>query len=170
MDLRVQQKKKGRRRWIVVVVVLVALVWGMNYVMISRPVAAALAADPRTAGMRLTAHLRYFLDPTTLALDLGRVQVADTTDLFRGLLVAAKAVSDASWGIPGVTALSHDGNLVYTVDGDDLRQLAHDFPLSRKPDAVLGALVEALRQPDGKPLGPDATVQSAARRWAAGRP
>jgi hypothetical protein len=170
MDLRVQRQKKGRRRWVVVVVVLVALVWGMNYVMISRPVAAALAADERTSGIGLTAHLRYYLDPTTLRLDLGRMQVADTIDLFRGLLAAAKAVGDASWGIPGVTALSRDGELVYTIAGGDLRQLAHDFPLSRRPAAVLGALVQALRQPDGQPLPPATTVEAAARRWATGRP
>jgi hypothetical protein len=170
MALRVQRKKQGRRRWMVIVFVLVALVWGMNYVMISRPVAAALAAGPRTAGIRLSAHFRFFVDPTTLALDLGRVQVTDTTDVFRGLLAAAEAVASASWGIPGVTTLSRDGVLVYTIAGDDLRQLAHDFSVSRRPAAVLGGLVRALRQADGRPLGPEATVESAARRWATGSP
>jgi len=147
MDLRAQHQRNRRRRWLAIVVVLVALVWGLNYAMISRPVAAALAADRRTAGIALTAHLRYFLDPTTLSLDLGRVQTADTTDVFRGLVAAANALADGSWGIPGTVSLSRGGDLVYTVDGDNLRQLAHDFPLSRKPAAVLDTLVQALRQP-----------------------
>lgn len=170
MDLRVQRQQRGRRRWVVVVVVLVALVWGLNYVMISRPVAAALAADQRTAGIVLAAHLRYFVDPTTLSLDLRGVQAADTADVFRGLFAAAKALADGSWGIPGTVVLSRGGDLVYTVAGDALRQEAHDFPLSRKPAAVLGALVQALRGADGRPLGPEATAESAARRWVTGRP
>jgi len=170
MELRVQREKKRRRSWVVALVVLVALVWGLNYVMISRPVAAALAADPRTAGITLAAHLRYFVDPTTLSLDLRGVGTADTTDVFRGLFAAAKALADGSWGIPHTVSLSRGGALVYTVAGDDLRQQAHDFPLARKPAAILGALVRALRGPDGKPLGPEATVESAARRWVTGHP
>jgi hypothetical protein len=170
MGLRVQHEKKRRRRWIVVVVVLVALVWGLNYAMVSRPVAAALAANQGTSGIAFTAHLRYFLDPTTLSLDLGRIQAADTTDVFRALAAAANALVDGSWGIPSTVALSRGGNLVYTIAGDDLRQRAHDLPFSRKPAAVLGAIVQALRGPDGKPLGPETTVESAARRWVTGRP
>ena len=170
MEMRVQHQKKRRRRWVVIVVVLVALVWGLNYFMISRPVAAALAADPRTAGIVLTAHLRYYVDPTTLSVDLGRVQAADTTDVFRALAAVADALVDRSWGLPGMLTLSHGGDLVYTIAGDDLRQRAHDLPLSRKPAQVLGALIQALRGPDGKPVGPETTVESAARRWAAGHP
>jgi hypothetical protein len=170
MAMRVQHQKKRRRRWIVIVVVLVALVWGLNYFMISRPIAAALAADGRSAGIGLTGHLRYYVDPTTLALDLGRVQVADTTDVFRALLMVAKGLSDASWGIPGAVALSRDGNPVYTIAGGALRQMAHDYPLARKPAVVLLALVQALRRPDGKDLGPEATVESAARGWVTGHP
>lgn len=170
VGLRVQHEKKRRRRWIVAVVVLVALVWGLNYFMVSRPIAAALAADQRTAGFAFTAHLRFFLDPTTLTLDLGRVQAADTSDVFRALAAAADALVDASWGLPGTVALSRGGVPVYTIAGDDLRQRAHDLPLSRRPAQVLGAMVQALRGPDGKPLGPETTVESAARRWVTGHP
>ena len=168
--MRVQHEKKRRRRWIVVVVVLAALVWGLNYFMVSRPIAAALAADQRTAGIALTAHLRFFLDPTTLSLDLGRVQAADTTDVFRALAAAADALVDRSWGLPGTITLSRGGNLVYTIAGDDLRQRAHDLSISRRPAQVLGAMVQALRGPDGEPLGPETTVESAARRWVTGHP
>lgn len=168
--MRVQRQKKRRRRWIVIVVVLAALVWGLNYFMISRPIAAALAADQRTAGIALTAHLRFFVDPTTLSVDLGRVQAADTADVFRALAIAADALVDRSWGLPGTLTLSHRGDLVYTVAGDDLRQRAHDLQISRQPAQILGAMVQRLRGPDGQPLGPETTVESAARRWATGHP
>ena len=170
MALRVDREKKRRRSWVVVVVVMVALVWGLNYFMVARPVAAALAADQRFAPMALGAHLHGFVDPTTLVLDLGAVGVADTTDLFRGLLVAAKALSDGSWGIPGSVRLCRSGDLVYTIAGEDLRRAAHDFAFSRRPVQVLGTLIQSLRGPDGQPLGPETTVESAARRWAVGHP
>jgi hypothetical protein len=170
MAMRVQHQQKRRRRWIVIVVVLVALVWGLNYFMISRPIAAALAADPRTAGIALSAHLRFFVDPTTLSIDLGQVQAADTADVFRALAMAADALVDRSWGLPGTLTLSHGGNLVYTIAGDDLRQHAHDLLISRRPAQVLVAIVQALSGADGKPLGPETTVESAARRWATGHP
>ena len=168
MDLRVQRQRKGRRRWIVIVVVLAALVWGMNTVMISRPVAAALAADERAAGIGFTAHLRYFLDPSTLSLDLARMQVADTADLFRGLLLAAGALDRSAWPFRGFV-LSRAGDPVYSIPGSDLYQLAHDYALSRKPAAVLAMLLTKLRLAGSQGAAP-ATVEAAARLWATGRP
>ena len=170
MDLRAHRETKRRRSWVVTVAVLAALVWGLNHFMISRPIAAALAADQQTAGIALTAHLRWYVDPTTLSVDLGGVRTADTTDVFRALVVAANALAARSWGVPPTVALSRGGEPVYTLAGDDLRQHAHDYQFSRRPAAVLAALVQGLRGPDGKPLGPETTVESAARRWVAGHP
>jgi hypothetical protein len=168
MDLRVQRQRKGRRRWIAIVVVLAALVWGMNTVMISRPVAAALAADQRAAGIGFTAHLRYFLDPSTLSLDLARMQAADTADLFRGLLLAAGALDRSAWSFRRFV-LSRAGDAIYSIPGPDLYQLAHDYALSRKPAAVLATLLTKLRLAGSQGPAP-ATVEEAARLWATGRP
>ena len=168
MELRVQRQKKGRRRWVVVFVVLVALVWGMNAFMLGRPVAAALAADPRTAGLVVKAHLRYFLDPTTVTLDLGKVQAADSTDVFRGLMLAASAVDRSAWPFAGFV-LCRDGDAVFTIAGADLYQLAHDYGVARRPAVVLVALLAKLRPAAGAG-GAGATVEEAARRWITGRP
>ena len=84
--------------------------------------------------------------------------------------MAVDALVDGSWGLPGTVTLSHGGDLVYTIAGDDLRQPAHDLPSARRPAQILGAMVLALRGPDGRPLGPETTVESAARRWATGHP
>lgn len=168
MDLRVQQKKKGRRRWMFGLVLLVALGWGANHFLLSAPVATALAADARTAGMGLGVHMQYYFNPATLVLDLRGARVADTTDLFRGLMLAAQAVDQSAWPFHGFV-LSRAGDPVYTIAGADLYQLSHDYGVSRKPVAVLGALLTKLRLPGGRPLAP-ATVEEAARRWATGRP
>ena len=163
-----QRTQQSRRRWVVIVVALVALVWGMNYVMISRPVAAALAADPRAAGIGFTAHLRYFVDPSTLSLDLARMQVADTADLFRGLLLAAGALDRSAWSFRRFV-LSRAGDAVYSIPGSDLYQLAHDYAVSRKSAVVLGTLLTKLQLAGSQGPAP-ATVEEAARLWATGRP
>lgn len=168
MDLRQQRQKKGRRRWIVGLVLLVALGWGANHFVLSAPVAAALAADPRTAGIALSTHMQYYLNPATLVLDLGGGQVGDTTDLFRGLMLAANALDQSAWPFHQFV-LSRAGDPVYIVDGADLYQLAHDYGVSRRSGAVLGVLLTKLRLPGGQPL-PATTVEDAARRWATGRP
>ncbi len=165
MQLRVQRQRKGRRRWIVGLVVLVALVWGMNAYLFGRPAARALAADPRTAGMALASHLRYYVDPATLILDLRRADAADPADLFRGLLRAVKAVDDVTW-IPGSVVLLRGGTPAFTIAGADLSRLAYTFSISRNPNSVLVQLVAALRLPDGVAL-PPMPVADAAARWAA---
>lgn len=168
MDLRLQRKKKGRRRWILGLVLLAALSWGANHFLLSAPVAAALAADARTNGIGLSAHMQYYVNPLSLVLDLGGVRVADTTDVFRGLMLAAAALDQSAWPFHQFV-LSHAGDAVYTIPGTDLYQLAHDYGVSRRPVAVLSALLAKLRLPGGQPLGPG-TVEEAARRWATGRP
>jgi hypothetical protein len=168
MDLRVQREKKGRRRWIVALLFLAALSWGANHFVLSAPVAAALAADPRTSGIGLTAHMQYYVNPVTLVLDLGAAPVADTTDLFRGLMLAAAALDQSAWPFHRFV-LSRGGDAVYTIDGTDLYQLAHDYSFARKPAVVLGTLLTKLQVPAGQSAAP-ATVEAAVRRWATGRP
>jgi hypothetical protein len=168
MDLRVQREKKGRRRWIVALLVLAALSWGANHFIVSAPVAAALAADPRTSGIGLTGHMQYYVNPVTLVLDLRPAPVADTTDLFRALMLAASALDQSAWPFHQFV-LSRDGDAVYTIAGADLYQLAHDYGFARKPLVVLGTLLTKLRLPDGRSLAAG-TVEGAARRWATGRP
>lgn len=168
MDLRVQREKKGRRRWIVGLLLLVALGWGANHFVLSAPVAAALATDPRTAGLGFSAHMQYYFNPVTLVLDFGGAQVADATDLFRGLMLAGKALDQSAWPFHQIV-LSHTGDPVYTVAGADLYQLAHDYGVSPRPSSVLVALVAKLRLPGGQALA-GVTVEDAARRWATGRP
>lgn len=167
LDLRAQRRRKGRRRWIVGVLFLGALVWGANTYLFARPATAALAADSSFSKVVLAAHLRYYVDPTTLILDLRRAQVADPADLFGALLRAIKALDDATW-MPGQVVLQRGGVPVYTVGGAALSRLAYDYSVAKKPAPVLLKLVEALRLPDGRAV-PPMPVTAAAGRWASGR-
>ena len=168
MDLRVQRQKKGRRRWLLGLVVLVALVWGTNAYLFARPAAQSVAADPHTAGMVLSVHLRYYVDPGTLIVDLRRADATDPADLFRGMLRAIKAVDDVTW-IPGKVLLLRAGKPTYSIAGTDLSRLAYTFSVARNPTSVLVALVAALRLPGGGALRAR-PVTDAAAGWATGAP
>ena len=164
MALRVDRKRRLRKRWILGVLFLAALVWGTNSYLFSRPAAAALAADPRTTGMALESHLRFYVDPATWIIDLRKAEVGDPADLLRGLLRAVKSVDDATW-IPSQVLLLRAGKPVYSVAGGDLSRLAYQFSVSRNPGAILNGLVRALRAPTGGGL-PPLTVTDAASAWA----
>ncbi len=167
LDHRAQQKRKGRRRWITGLVLLGALVWGANTFLFSKPAAKALLADPRTSGVVIAAHLRWYVDPVTLILDLRQTQVADPADLLGALLRAVKGVDDATW-MPGNVVLQRGGVPVYTIDGAVLSRLAAEYATAPKPAPLLLALVQALRLPDGS-AAPQQSVTDAAQRWASGR-
>ena len=166
LELRAQQKRKGRRRWIFGLILLAAVVWGANTFLFSRPAAQALAGDPRSSGVVLAVHLRYYLDPTTLIMDLRRADLADPSDLFRALLKATKGVDDVTW-VPGRVLLLRGGEQVFEIAGADLGRSAADYASARNPAAVLVALIPKLRLPGGG-APPPMPVTDAADRWASG--
>ena len=180
VELRGHRKRRALRRTLGGVVVLVALVWGANAILVARPVASALAADSAAAGVRIAAHLHYYVDPMTLVLDLRRADDAAPERAFYGLLVAAAALDTADLGFRRVL-LTHGGRASFIIAGDAFVALGVEFtgrgspvewawrvlPKLRGPggSAALGPLAGAL--PPLLGLGPrDAGV--AARRWMSG--
>ncbi len=166
-ELNTRRRRKGLVRLVLAVAILVVLLRGGNWMLEARPVAAALAADPRTAQLQLDAHLRLYVDPTTLILDLQRPQLADTADLWTALFLASRAL--ASGFEPERVVLARAGEPVFTLSGADFAQLGRDFGLVRNPVVVMRTLMPMLRLPSGAPLPPGDPVD-AARRWAAGAP
>jgi hypothetical protein len=167
-DLRAQRRTGSIRRTIFGLAVVAALVWGGNLIMFGRPVSRAIASDPHTAGMGVAAHLRHYVDPTTLVLDLRRAAVADTSNLLWAVLLAGKALNAGSRRFRRVV-LSRAGSPVFVLDGHDFQGLANEFSAGRNPVALLRSIPARLRLPDGQPA-PSADVGGVARRWAAGAP
>ena len=164
-EMHSRRKRHRVRRTILSLALLAGLVWGVNQLLVGRPVGAALASDPRTAGIGLAGHLEHYVNPTALVLDLRGPVAADTSDLLRGVLVAARDL--ASLHMLDRVVLARAGTPVYELGGDDFRRIGHDFTIVPNPVVVLRELSGALRLPGGqKP--PPADFPDAARRWATG--
>jgi hypothetical protein len=164
-DLRSRRKRHALRRTVLGLALLAALVWGGNHFMLDRPVTAALASDPRTAGIGLVARFDHWVNLTTIVLDLQRAGVADTDDVLRGVLVIARDLGRLS--MVHRVVLARNGEPVYAMTGDDFRKVGREFTLIRNPLVALRDLNEALRLPGGaKP--PLADIGTTARHWASG--
>lgn len=159
-------------------VVIVVALWGANVVLVGHPVRDAIAADATTARVRLDARFQWYVDPTTLVLDLREGDPAAPEAAFRGLLVAADAMRREERTF-GRVVLAHEGTPVFVLSGDDFRLLGSGFASARNPLDVLRSIPPMLRGAAGSgsigflgaamadPLG-ERDVDAAARRWMGG--
>lgn len=156
-------------------VLIVAALWGANAFLVSQPVSKALAADTAAARVRLGARFQWYVDPTTLVLDLRSADPAAPERAFRGLLVAADAMRREGRTF-GRVVLARAGTPVYVLSGDDFRRLGGEFASARNPLDLLRAIPPMLRGTFGSnafgpfgatmagPLG-ERDLTAAARRW-----
>lgn|GEM_PF-2809110 len=178
-DHHERRKSRALRRAIAGGVFLLVLVWGANAFLVARPTAAALAAVPAFAGIDLRAHLHYFLDPTTLVLDLRSTGPAPE-DAFRALAAVAGALHAAGRDFERVV-LTHRGDAVYVLTGADFARFGDAVTAGRSTLEVARGVPARLRGPAGSGavglwapapapvLGLLATAApSVAQRWAAG--
>jgi len=165
-DLRAGRRARSLRRAVAGAAALILLVAGANAVLVGRPVSGALAADPRCAGFVLRARFQYYLNPTTLVLDLRRADPRSEVGPLHVLLVAAGALDAAGRTFPRVV-LARSGTPVLAVAGADLGRLGRDYPTARNPVVVTRALVQLLRTSGGAPL-PATDAEAVARLWLSG--
>ncbi len=166
-ELRASRRRRSWVRRLFTLALLAFLVWGANVSLVGNPVKASLAADPRTAGIGLVGHLNYYLDPTTIVLDLARPADVDTANLFRAALMTGRRL--LAPGLVNHVILSRMGQPVYTLSGADFRRLGLQLAGGRNPVLVMRDLPAVLRLPDGT-TGPSVDAAEAARLWAGGAP
>ncbi len=166
-ELRARRRRRARWRTLFTLVLLAGLVWGANRLLVTRPMQAALASDPRTAAIGMAGHFDRYVIPTTLVLDLQHAAVTDTNDLIRGLLVVARGLRSLT--IVDRVVLARAGTPVYALSGADFRKLGGDFSVAANQVAVLRDVADALRLPDGR-KPPQLQFDDAARHWATGGP
>lgn len=163
-----------------VLLLLAAVVWGLNYLWVGKPVSDALARDSRNNGYTLAAHLHYYADPSTLVLDLTRADEIAPADLFRGLFTSAQVLHESGRSFSQVIlARSHQD--VFHLSGESFEEIGKLYSEGENPVYLIRTLPEKLTTPDGTPafgtwtgglLGvvshqmEDAT--EAGRKWAAG--
>jgi len=175
---RAAQRRRGLTRGGAGLVLIVAALWATNVVLVSHPVRDALVANTASGRLRLSARFQWYVDPTTLVLDLHGVDPAAPEEAFRGLLVAADAMRRAERTF-GRVVLARAGTAVFVLSGADFRLLGSGFASARDPLDVLRAIPPMLRGAAGsgaygvfgatmaEPLG-ERDVGTAARRWVGG--
>ena len=160
-DLHGRQRRRSRLRTLLTLALLAVIVWGANDFLAGQPVEQTLAGNPAFGGIALQGHLRYYVDPTTLVLDLKAVSATDTTDALRAALAVCRQLL-----LPDLVSrvvLARGGTPVFTVDGATYRRLALN---PGNPVLALRSLAAALVAAGGGPASADPA--QAARLWAGG--
>jgi hypothetical protein len=143
---------RRRRGWSVlsIAALLVAAVWAWNQLTVARPVKQALARDSRNAGYAMNARYAYYLLPSTVVLDVTRLDSAAPVDLWRGLFQSAKALADAKRPIKHVV-LARKGTAVFFMEGKDFLEVGRAYDDGENPIYLLRTLPEKLYRPtDGR--------------------
>ena len=173
------RRVRAYRRAVLGLLFLVLSVWGANTLLVGRPVRAALAADAGAARLQLRARFQYYLDLTTLVLDL-RSPDATPENAFVSLALAARAMGAADRSFRRVV-LAHGRDAVFVLSGGDFARLGADLAAGRNPIALARSVPQKLRGAAGasgfgqwtEALPPVLGLQAAdaaaaARRWASG--
>lgn len=143
-----RKKRVNAKRTIFVIILLAVVTWIVNYVLVSQPIGTKLKADERNRSFTLSAHYQYFVVPSTLVLDLRRVDDSSPLDLFRGLFQAAEAMHEADRHFDYVL-LARSGVSVYRIKGDDFENLGRSFAVGENPLYLVRTLPEQLYTPEG---------------------
>lgn len=173
-----------RRYWILASapVLVAAVIWGINLALVGNPVSSALEADSRNSGYTIHAHYGYYVDPTTLILDLSDASHASAIDLFRGIFQSADALHGRGRTFRKVV-LANRRKEIFLMDCVKFDALGSEFGNGENPVYMIRTLPENLLLPDGTHafgrweggvLGvltrQMTDVSEVARAWAEGRP
>lgn len=182
MDQSTNTPKRHRKILYVssIISIVLLLVWGLNYLLVGQPVASKIGADPRNAGYSLSAHYRYYLDPTTLVLDLADVSSAAPIDLYRAVFQSAEALHTAGRRFDQII-LARSRKPVFVIKGADFSTIGAEFGAGQNPVYLIRSLPEKLYRPSGEAafgrweggwlgvLGKQVgDVNRAAEQWAVG--
>jgi len=141
-----------QRLWVAVAAGAAAITIGtgsVNYVLVGRPLAAHSTHTADNSGTEgaVTAHLRWFVDPTTLVLDVrDSYDAVDSAKVLAGFARVAAALSVESHTYSRVILARH-GKTIFYMPGSALRGIG-DLLAKGDSDGVL-ALPVALARPDG---------------------
>jgi hypothetical protein len=140
-----------KRLWYVIVFLTLAiiLIWGLNYILVASPVEQKLSADTRNSGCSLRAHYQYYLSPSTLVLDLTRIENVASVDLFRILFHAAQALHESGRRFDKVV-LARAGTPVFQMKGEEFATIGLEFGAGQNPVYLIRTLPEKLYRLGGE--------------------
>ena len=97
----------------------------LNYVSLSMPANSALNEDARNAGIHTWIHYEYFINPSTLVIDLRDVDLdKSTADVFRVLFLVAEKFEGRDFS---KVYLSSKGTKKFYLQGDYFEELGSSY-------------------------------------------
>lgn len=131
------------------IVILAALAIGAaNVFLVTWPALERLSADPRNAKVTVVPHLRWGVDPSTLAVDLWSVDgEASMADVDRCLLDIAAALKDRDFTR---VQLAHRASVRFQMTGDYFKTLGREREW-QNPVYTIRTMPENMQTPDGLP-------------------
>ena len=142
-------RRRTTRNAVSGLILLAIIVWAANFVLIGNPIREELNSDSRNEAYSLTGHYRYYVDISTLVLDLRRVDAAAPVDLFRGLFQAAKAMHESGHTFSRIV-LARSRTPVFMMKGDDFEELGKEQALGQNPVYLIRTLPQKLYRLDGE--------------------
>ena len=142
------RRRRLCRRWFIATFGAAIFVLILNITFATIPVVITLAKDDRNSTITLLAHFGYYLDPTTLTLDLWGAGEASTTDLTRVLFQIAASRTD--WPQVRRVTLSRRGRPVFIFLGEDFSEIGRLFQAGENPIYLMRTLPERLYRPSGE--------------------
>ena len=142
-------KRRARiRQSVSGLILIVVLSLATNFFLVGNPVKSALAKDSRNERFNLVAHYRYYIDPSTLVLDVRSLNEAAPVDLLRGLFQSAEALHDEGRTFSKVI-LSRSRSAVFYLSGEDFYRMGEDYGRGENVAYLMRTLPEKLYDPDG---------------------
>lgn len=121
------KKKTSPWLWALVCVLLLSGIYGINYVLLQRPLATVVQANPENQGIRFFVHYGYFVNPSELVIDVWHVDNHKTPiDVFRVLLQYAKRLELQATSFSQVK-LASKGKVKFVLSGDYFKQLGQEY-------------------------------------------
>ncbi len=135
-----------RNAFISTAVLAAALVAGFNYFGAMKPLADVVDSDRRNEGVEMTAHYRYFLDPTSLVINVKGLSGENApVDVFRTLLQFSEKQQDRNYG---KVYLQSGGETKFYLDGDYFQTLGQEYE-SQNPAYTMRTFPSQVYNPDG---------------------
>lgn len=119
-----------------------------NFATVGVKISNVIRGDARNAGISVSAHNSYYLDPTTVVLDVRGFDNASCMDMFRVLFNFAKEMRANRYSR---IVLEHRGTAKFLLTGDFFRGLGDDFAAGQNPMYLIRTFPENTYSPNGSP-------------------
>lgn len=128
----------------------VGLVWLANYAFVGSKAATAIERDPRNAdaGISVSAHYAYYIDPNSVVLDVRGFRKASCLDMMRVLFSFAGEMRSHRYSR---LILEYRGTAKFMLSGSYFQNLGDEFTLGQNPIYLVRTLPENTSRIDGTP-------------------